>query len=171
MKANFSRNPDDSGDRANLCHALALAGEHSEVTALCGPPLEPVLGPEEVPLDLTMLNDAYFVSWSAMQLGDQATADRLIDQIIGMIEQAGASGLVDWGYQGFAASIYAMKGDRENMYLRLRKAVEAGSTDNRDLEFGPWFAPYRDEPEFQAILEEIRARQQKMRNSLRVEGL
>jgi TolB-like protein/Tfp pilus assembly protein PilF len=171
MKANFARNPEDSGDRANLCHAHMLAGDHAEVMALCGPPLEPVLGPQGVPLDLTTLNDAYFVSWSAMQLGDQATADTLIEQLLGMIEQAGASGLVDWGYQGFAASVYAMRGDRENMYLRLRKAVEAGNTDNRDLETGPWYAPYRDDPEFQAILEEIRARQQKMRNSLRVEGL
>ena len=171
MKANYARNPDDSGDRASLCQAHMLAGEHAEVMALCGPPLERVLGPEGSPLDLTTINDAYSVSWSAMQLGDQATADRLVAQMIGMVEQAGASGLVNWGYEAFAASIYAMRGDRESMFLRLRKAVEAGSTDTRDLESGPWFAPYRDEPEFQAILEEMRARQVKMRSSLRVEGL
>jgi TolB-like protein/tetratricopeptide (TPR) repeat protein len=171
MQANLARNPNDSGQRANLCQAYMLAGEHARVMKLCRPPLEPVLGPQGAPLDLTTINDAYFVSWSARQLGDDTTADKLVEQMIGMIEQAGAGGLVNWGYEAFAASIYAMRGDRENMLLRLRKAVAAGSTDNRDLEYGPWFAPYRDDPEFQAILEEMRVRQQTMRNSLRVEGL
>ena len=171
MEANFARTPEEAGDRANLCHAYMMAGEHARVMELCGAALEPVLGPEGAGLDLTNLNDAYFVSWAARKLGDDATAGKLVEQMVGMVEQAGAGGLVNWGYEGFAAAIYAMRGDRENMFLRLRKALETGYTDNRNLETEPWFEPYREDPEFQAILEEIRARQQKMRNSLRVEGL
>jgi hypothetical protein len=78
---------------------------------------------------------------------------------------------VNWGFEEFVAVLHAIRGEREQMLAQLRRGMEIGLTDSANLKTSPWYQPYQDDPEFQAIVAELEARQARMRNSLRVEGL
>lgn len=170
MEASYARNP-DIFRQGELCQAYLLVGRHEDVLELCQPVVAPFLAGTEARLDLNNLAHAWLVSWSARQLGDVATSERLHAEMIRMNEQARAAGLVNWGYEEFVASLHAIQGEREKMLERLRLAMEIGLADSRNLKFSPWYAPYQENPEFKAIVAELEARQARMRNSLRAEGL
>lgn len=167
----FTRNPDRPGARYTLCEAYVIVGRHEEVMALCGARVQLANGAAPLPMELADLNDAIFTYWASERLGDETTARRLMTEMTRLAEEGQASGFVDHGLYEFKAMLAAMRGDRAQLYEALAKAVELGFNRSRWLENLPWYAPYRDDPEFKAILETIRARQTRMRNSLRVEGL
>jgi TolB-like protein/Flp pilus assembly protein TadD len=171
MEQDFARDPEDPGSQRAVCEAYLVVGRHQDVMDTCRPGLEPFLGGQIAALDLSLIGHALPVAWSARQLGDTATADRLEEELLRMAGQAGSRGVVDSGYYWFVASLDARTGNRDGMLTHLRKAVDAGATDIRWLEVMPWWDPYRDDPEFLEIQGEIKARQLKMRNSLRAEGL
>lgn len=170
MEAIYARYP-QSSRKNEVCLAYVLVGRHEDVLELCRPEIAPFLDGTEERLDLNNLGHAFMVSWSARQLGDLETSERLGAEMFRMNEQARSAGLVNWGYEEFVATLHAVKGEREKMLERLRRAVEIGLTDSANLKYSPWYAPYRDDPEFQAIVAELEARQARMRNALRAEGL
>jgi hypothetical protein len=170
MEAVYSRYPDESR-LSELCNAYLMVRRHAEVLELCQPIVEPFLSGAEERLDLTNLSHAMAVAWSARQLGDQKTFEQLLAEMLRMTEQAGSAGVVNWGYEEFVAALHAMQGEPEMMLSRLRRAMEIGLTDSVNLKVSPWYEPFRDNPEFQAIVTQLEARQARMRNSLRVEGL
>ncbi len=170
MEANLARNP-GPGNRRDVCEANMIVGRHEKVLELCRPAVAAFLDGGAEELNLDAMHDAFMVGWSARQLGDVAAADRLRGEMFRIADQAGSRGVADSNYYWFVAALNARAGNREEMLANLRRAVELGDTGIRWLEVGPWYEPYRDDPEFLAIVEDIRARQQKMRNSLRVEGL
>ena len=98
-------------------------------------------------------------------------AERLHAELLRMNEQARAAGLVNWGYEEFVASLHAIEGNREAMLERLERGLEIGLVASSLIKIAPWYDPYQDDPEFRAVIAELEARQARMRNSLRVEGL
>jgi len=171
MEAMYARNSQRPQARAELCFAQAIVGEYEEVVKLCGSQVANVVGPDQEPLQLSALNDALPVYWASVRLGDEATASRLMEEMLRLAREGEASGFADVSLHEFLAMLAAMRGDRAEFYTQFGKAVELGYCDGRALENLPWFDPYRDEAQFQALLENIRGRQAQMRNSLRVEGL
>ena len=170
MEAKLARRP-GTYNRSELCFAYVLVGRNEDAMTLCGPDMEPFLDGMEERLDLGSLGHAFPVSWAARQLGDTATAERLHAEMLRMTEQARAAGLVNWGYEGFVASLHAIEGNREAMLERLEQALEIGLVDSSSIKVSPWYDAYRDDPELQAVVAELESRQARMRNSLRVEGL
>ena len=171
MEAQFTRHSERPGARAALCHAYVTVGRHDEVVALCGPTVAKVTASDPKPLELSDLDYALAVHWAAKHLGDEATGSRLLEEMLRLAHEGRASGMVDVGLYEFMAVLAAMRGDRAELYEQLGKAVELGFNGSRQLKNQPWYAAYRDESEFRAILETMHARQARMRNSLRVEGL
>jgi len=171
MEGRFARHPEQREAREELCYAYVNVGRYGEASELCGSAVAKLTASDSAPLEIPDLNSAVIVYWASKGLGDEATAGRLMDEALRLAEEAGASGLVDMSLHQFLALLAAMRGDRAELYEQLGKAVELGFNGSRLLESEPWYAAYRDEPEFQAILETIHARQARMRNSLRVEGL
>jgi TolB-like protein/Tfp pilus assembly protein PilF len=170
MEAIYSRYPDNYR-LGELCSAYLWVGRHADVMEHCRPVVEPFLAGTEARLDLNNLSHALLVGWSARQLGDEATAERLNAEMLRMAAQARSAGIVNWGFEEFVAVLHAIRGEREQMLAQLRRGMEIGLTDSANLKTSPWYQPYQDDPEFQAIVAELEARQARMRNSLRVEGL
>ena len=170
MESVYSRYPHE-GRLSELCYAYLTVGRHADVLEFCQPVVEPFLSGAEERLDLTNLSHAMSVAWSARQLGDERTFEQLLAEMLRMTEQAGSAGVVNWGYEEFVAALHAIQGEPEMMLSRLRRAMEIGLTDSINLKVSPWYEPFRESPEFQAIVTQLEARQARMRNSLRVEGL
>ncbi|NGX15002.1 tetratricopeptide repeat protein [Wenzhouxiangella sp. XN24] len=170
MEAMYARNPQRPQARAELCYARSIVGEYEQVVELCGPQVADVVGPNQEPLQLSALSDAMAVYWASVQLGNEATAGRLMDEMLRLAREGETSGFADASLHEFLAMLAAMRGDRTELYAQLGKAVELGYCDGRAMDNLPWFDAYRDEAEFRALLDDMRARQTQMRSSLRVEG-
>ncbi|PCI72751.1 MAG: hypothetical protein COB38_03135, partial [Gammaproteobacteria bacterium] len=171
MQLNLTRDPDNTRKHGELCYAHVLSQQYQQVQKICGKVLAKILGPEDAEMDFSRLDVAINVYWSARQTKDMDTADRLMDKINLLTSSAQKNGVVHQGFQLQLALMAAFRGDRENVIAHLRRSMEIGFLSNRILNVEPWWDAFRDDPEFIAILKEIRSRQTKQRNALRAEGL
>lgn len=63
----------------------------------------------------------------------------------------------------YIAGIYAIRGQREQALQWLDKAIEANWIDYAQVEYGPWFAKYRKDPDVVAKLNAVRKKTDVMR--------
>jgi TolB-like protein/Flp pilus assembly protein TadD len=61
------------------------------------------------------------------------------------------------------ASIYAIRGQREQAIEWLRKAINANWIDYNQLQYGPWFAKYRNDPEVKTQIKILAGKTEEMR--------
>ncbi len=69
----------------------------------------------------------------------------------------------------YVSAIYAIKGNRQESLIYLKKAIEFKWIDYAKFVDGPWFARYRNDPEFLAIIDGLRKKIEVMR--VQAEGL
>ena len=53
----------------------------------------------------------------------------------------------------YIAGIYAIRGQREEALHWLKKAMDANWIDYAQVQHGPWFVKYRNDPDVIALLE------------------
>jgi len=61
------------------------------------------------------------------------------------------------------AAIYAIRGQRDEALKWLRKAIDANWIDYAQLQHGPWFVKYRDDPEVVAQIKMLTRKTEEMR--------
>ena len=69
----------------------------------------------------------------------------------------------------YVAGIYAIRGHREEALLWLKKATEANWIDYAQIQHGPWFVKYRDDPDVIKLMDVLRKKTEAMRR--KAEGL
>ncbi len=69
----------------------------------------------------------------------------------------------------YVSAIYAIKGNRQESLIYLKKAIEFKWIDYAKFVDGPWFVRYRNDPEFLAIIDGLRKKIEVMR--VNTEGL
>ncbi len=104
--------------------------------------------------------DVAALAYAAQRTGEDEYADILLSRSLAMLEDMPRLGM--WGYGNWDAELYAVMGDKEMALAKLREAVDAGWRAFQYL--GPWhlandplLESLREEPEFQAIVAEIKA--------------
>jgi len=90
--------------------------------------------------------------------GEQERADLLLERSLAFIH----SGLPRLDFDGYGVAdvqIYAMQGEKQRAMTTLRQAIDEGWRDGwwYFLELDPSLESIRNEPEFQAMLQEIKA--------------
>jgi tetratricopeptide (TPR) repeat protein len=91
--------------------------------------------------------------------GEQERADLLLDRSLAFIRTIPRLGGLGEGYGIADVLIYALQGETEAALSALRQAIDQGWRTAwwLYLEHGPSLDSIRDEPEFQAMLKEIKA--------------
>jgi hypothetical protein len=91
--------------------------------------------------------------------GEQERADLLLDRSLAFIQTTHRMGGLGDGYGIADVLIYALQGETEAALSALRQAIDQGWRTAwwLYLEHGPSLDSIRDEPEFQAMLKEIKA--------------
>jgi tetratricopeptide (TPR) repeat protein len=92
-----------------------------------------------------------------LKTGKQERAKKLLDRSFAVINTLPRLGL--FGYGVLDAKIYALRGEKEKALAALREAIDGGWRRRwwYFLEHDPTLESLRDEPEFQAMVEEIEA--------------
>ena len=172
MQVRLTRDPDNPNKQGALCYAYLLSQQYELVQAMCGGILAEVLGPESAPLKSIQVLAAKALYWAAKSMGDTKIMDRLLSEMTRFETAERKNGAVNRNYESDTAIILgAFRGDRDTVIARLKRAVELGYLRNRSLAMDPWWGAYREDPEFQVIVEDIRNRQMRQLNALRAEGL
>lgn len=171
MQSRLLQSPDDPRRLDALCEAHLLARNYQQVWSLCADQLTEVLAPEPRPLESHELGFAVYLSWAGQALGEDAAFEHLSGEMKRLAHAANSKGVYDPGFEYFKAFLAALSNDREQVLAQLRKAVDMGFMRVRQLEFEPWWDAYQGDPEFQAIVADVRLRQTKQRNALRAEGI
>ena len=91
--------------------------------------------------------------------GEQERADLLLDRSLAFIHSSGIHRLGFGGYRTADVEIYALRGEKQQALTTLRQAIDDGwrIAWRYHLEYDPNLESIRNEPEFQAMLAEIKA--------------
>jgi len=138
-------------------HALR-AGRYSEARALYEEFLPELLEEHDPKIDSFLKYDtAIDLALVLSRTGEQERGDLLLDRSLQHIQTRTRLGFA--GYWIKDVQIYALQGEKQKALAALREAIDAGwrSMWWYDLERTPNLASLHGEPEFQAMVEEIRA--------------
>jgi TolB-like protein/Flp pilus assembly protein TadD len=91
--------------------------------------------------------------------GEQQRADRLLESSLRYIQQIPRLGDYGSGYGIADVQIYALQGDKQKTLSALQRAIDEGWRNSwwYYLKYDPTLESLHDEPEFQAMIEEIEA--------------
>jgi tetratricopeptide (TPR) repeat protein len=91
------------------------------------------------------------------ETGEHERADWLLESSLQYIQQIPRLGT--WGYGVADVQIYALQGDKQKALAALRQAIDEGWRNSwwYFLKFDPTLESLHDEPEYQAMIEEIEA--------------
>jgi TolB-like protein len=133
------------------------AGRFREARALYEPLFPELLSERDPRVDLRNYRAAIDLAGILSRTGERERADRLLDLGLEQIAKRPRLGL--FGYGIADVQIYALRGERQKALSALRQAIDEGW--RRDwwywLEKKPDLEPLHGDPEYQAMVEEIRA--------------
>jgi hypothetical protein len=89
--------------------------------------------------------------------GDSAGASRQLAALTTLLDRLTAAGMRRHGVYELQAQVAAMRGDAEGAMRALYRAADQGWRDVWLAEREPYFATLRARPDFQALLQRLRA--------------
>ncbi len=133
------------------------ADRYEEARALYEPLFPELLSERDPEVDLRNYRAAIDLALILSRTGEQERADLLLERSLEQIQRRPRLG--EYGYGIADVQIYALQGKKQKALSALRQAIDAGW--RRDwwyqLHHKPDLEPLHGEPEFQAMLEEVRA--------------
>ena len=139
-----------------LCIADLVAGRYTEAQARYLRAFPALLKDDRVSINGANYWPAINLALVLQKTGDRDRAELLLEKSLAFIETIPRLG--DWGYWSADFEIYALRGKVEQALTTMEDAVQKG------WRYRWWFAErnpnldsIRDEPEFQAMVEEIKA--------------
>jgi TolB-like protein/Tfp pilus assembly protein PilF len=133
------------------------AGRYREARALYEPLFPELLSERDPEVDLRNYRAALDLALILFRTGERERAERLLERSVESIQKRPRLGFFGSGIAD--VQLYALRGERQKALSALRQAIDAGW--RRDwwywLQKKPDLEPLHDEPEFQAMLEEVRA--------------
>ena len=159
------------GNYLGLGAALLLDGKQAKAyevlkESLAKYPFDPATGNVSF-----STNGALWLILAARAVGDDALAGDLLAKVGIQIGNAIEQRYYVLGYQQWRAAYYALAGERIRALYTLQQAVDNGYLDPNDLET-PFFDELKANPDFQVILEQVRANQAAMKDKvLALDGL
>ncbi|MGB5587231.1 MAG: hypothetical protein WBN78_05645, partial [Gammaproteobacteria bacterium] len=127
--------------------------------------------PSEWAIDPTTAFDASLFAYVIYQLGDTETAVRLSESAQEFFATVAEQGTQFWGVGAFASNAAAAVQDREGALRGLRFALDKSMAAGPLLRLDPAYDFLRDDPEFQAISQELDRRRKAVVVALAKDGL
>ena len=133
------------------------AGAAADARALYQTHYPALLNDNEPVIDRTNYRQAIDLALALAKTGEQDRADYLLDHSLAFIQ--GIPRLSFFGYQIVDVQIYALQGKTEAALTALRQAIDEGWRQFwwYYAEHNPNLDSIRNEPEFQAMMEEVKA--------------
>jgi tetratricopeptide (TPR) repeat protein len=151
-------NPNSDVPRTFLRDRALSAGRYAEALALYEKSNPELLSEENPTVDRSNYGEAIELALIFSRAGEQRRADQLLDRSLQQIQRLPRRGGVA-GYGIADVQIHAIRGERQKALSALRIAIDEGWRRFwwYDLKHGPSLESLHDEPEFQAMVEEIQA--------------
>ena len=133
------------------------SGEADKALKRYGAAFPELRGDTDPELNRDLIAEAVRVAWLLQQTGEEQSAARLIAHIMEYIQTIPRLSMS--GYWITDVQLYALLGRKEEALLAMRRAFEEGWRYGWrfTLKHDPILVPLHDEPEYQAIVEEIAA--------------
>jgi TolB-like protein/Tfp pilus assembly protein PilF len=100
-----------------------------------------------------------------LEEGKQVEAEVYLSHVLEIQLNEIKNGSLDDDPPFYIAGIYAIRGQRKEALHWLNKAIEANWVDYAQVEHGPWFVKYRNDPDVIAQVEFLRRKAEAMRQS------
>lgn len=153
------------GNYFRLGSALMLEGKPAESytvlkESLGKYPYDPATGNASLSFD-----GALWLILAARVAGDEVLANELLAKVGIQVSNAVEQRYYEMHHQASSAAYYALAGERIKALYTLQDAAEKGFAVPSELET-PFFDELKDNPDFQAILQQVRDNQAGMRNTV-----
>jgi hypothetical protein len=171
LKGLLEEAPENAGLLANVAYMELLGGNEDRARELLQKVMTPDAGTEEWRITD---NNYYNAAWYAFILnnaGETAEAERLTDAVIDWTAKIKAGGAQPFWLDVARAAAYAARGDRPEAVAAMRAAADTGWAGWIWIEHDPVFNTLRDDLGYVALMDDLRAKRQVMRESLAAEGI
>ena len=171
MEANLARRPENLFTRMNLAYAYFISGDYEGSFQINHKVLTSDDEGSTYHVKINTRSAAKQMVFLLRRNGDEEGANDLVKQINTIAMEADSGGVVQLTLVTLFADVAIMQRDWPRALEKLEEAVSRGWLATRLLEYDPFYSEYRSLPEFQELINRMRAKQRRMRNALRAEGL
>jgi len=155
----------------NVAYMEFIGGNENRAREL----FQKVMTPDEGTEEWRITDSNYYVAaWYAFILnnaGDTAEAERLTDAVIDWTAEIKAGGAKPFWLDLARGMAYAARGDRPEAVAAMRAAADTGWAGWLWIDHDPVFNTLRDDLGYVALMDDLRAKRQTMRESLQAEGI
>jgi len=110
------------------------------------------------------------IGYSFMKAGDTSEASKLLNLSLDLRLRHIEQGDANFETRYFLAAIYAIRGDKEESYQWLQKAIDAGWMESKLAARDPWLENLRQDEQFKQMISQVEHKIDQMRQNAEDKG-